>query len=90
LKDRDWLVGNRCTIADIGCWGRMVFMAEGGFDIANWPHLGAWSRRLKAMPVCAPLRSDPEQGPRIRPAIDAPHQRAKGATVPTVELLLLK
>ena len=26
LKDRDWLVGDKCTIADIGCWGRMVFM----------------------------------------------------------------
>lgn len=50
LKDREWLVGDTCTIADIGCWGRMVFMAEGGFDIARWPHLEAWSRRLKAMP----------------------------------------
>ena len=50
LKDREWLVGDRCTIADIGCWGRMVFMAEGGFEIANWPHLEAWSRRLKGMP----------------------------------------
>ena len=38
------------TIADIGCWGRMVFMAEGGFEIANWPHLEAWAERLKAMP----------------------------------------
>jgi hypothetical protein len=28
----------------------MVFMAEGGFDIANWPHLEAWAGRLKAMP----------------------------------------
>ena len=27
------LVGGECTIADIGCWGRMVFMAEGGFKI---------------------------------------------------------
>src|SRR6478609_7639067 len=35
LKDREWLVGNQCTIADIGCWGRMVFMAEGGFETAN-------------------------------------------------------
>ena len=26
-----------CTIADIGCWGRMVFMAEGGMDIAAGP-----------------------------------------------------
>ena len=50
LRDREWLVGEHCTIADIGCWGRMVFMAEGGIDIANWPHLEAWSRRLRAMP----------------------------------------
>jgi glutathione S-transferase len=38
LKDRDWLVGDCCTIAD------------GGFDIANWPYLEAWSQRLKTMP----------------------------------------
>jgi glutathione S-transferase len=50
LAGRDWLVGERCTIADIGCWGRMVFMAEGGIEIANWPRLEAWSHRLKAMP----------------------------------------
>ena len=50
LADRPWLVGDTCSIADIGCWGRMVFMAEGGFDITNWPNLLAWSERLKAMP----------------------------------------
>ena len=49
LADRQWLVGEACSIADIGCWGRMVFMAEGGFDIASWPNLLAWSERLKAM-----------------------------------------
>jgi glutathione S-transferase len=49
LAGRDWLVGDHCTIADVGCWGRMVFMAEGGFEIARWPHLQAWSERLKAM-----------------------------------------
>ena len=70
LKDRDWLVGDQCTIADIGCWGRMVFMAEGGFEIANWPH----SRSLVAAPqgdagLRAALRSDPQQGPRIRPGL---------------------
>jgi glutathione S-transferase len=27
----------------------MVFMAEGGLDIARWPHVQAWSRRLAAM-----------------------------------------
>lgn len=50
LKDRPWLTGDEPTIADIGCWGRMVFMHEGGFEIGNWPRLQAWSERLKAMP----------------------------------------
>jgi len=50
VADRPFLVGDDCTIADIGCWGRMVFMAEGGFDIRNWPNLEAWAARLKAMP----------------------------------------
>jgi glutathione S-transferase len=50
LAGRSWLVGEACTIADIGCWGRMVFMAEGGMDIARWPHVEAWSRRLAEMP----------------------------------------
>ena len=31
----------------------MAFMAEGGFDIDNWPHLAAWPGRLKAMPSFA-------------------------------------
>ena len=50
LAGREWLVGDGPTIADIGCWGRMVFMAEGGMNIETWPHLLAWSNRLKAMP----------------------------------------
>lgn len=50
VRDRPFLVGDGMTIADIGCWGRMVFMAEGGFEIANWPHLAAWAARIKAMP----------------------------------------
>jgi glutathione S-transferase len=35
LEGRRWLVGDDCSIADIGCWGRMVFMAEGGLDITT-------------------------------------------------------
>jgi glutathione S-transferase len=50
LEGRDWLVGDACSIADIGCWGRMVFMAEGGLEITNWPNVMAWSDRIKAMP----------------------------------------
>ena len=50
LENRSWLVGNSCSIADIGCWGRMVFMAEGGMEIERWSNVQAWSRRLMAMP----------------------------------------
>jgi glutathione S-transferase len=50
VADQKFLVGDYPTIADIGCWGRMVFMAEGGFEMANWPHLEAWAGRIKAMP----------------------------------------
>lgn len=49
LDGRDWLVGDACTIADLGCWGRMVFMAEGGLDIDRWPNLKAWSERITGM-----------------------------------------
>jgi glutathione S-transferase len=48
---RDWLVGGDTpSIADIGCWGRMVFMAEGGIEIARWSNLLRWAHRLAALP----------------------------------------
>ena len=69
LQDRDWLVGDACTIADIGCWGRMVFMAEGGMDIARWRNVETWSRRLKAMPGFAlPYDLIPKKDQEMVPA----------------------
>jgi glutathione S-transferase len=50
LAGRQWLVGESCTIADIGCWGRMVFMAEGGMSLDARPRARAWRDRLMAMP----------------------------------------
>jgi glutathione S-transferase len=50
LEGRQWLVGAHCTIADIGCWGRMVFMAEGGLSLDTRPHARGWRDRLMAMP----------------------------------------
>jgi glutathione S-transferase len=74
VTDRPFLLGDACTIADIGYWGRMVFMGEGGFGIANWPHLEAWAGRLKAMPGFAlPYDLIPSKD-REFPA--APHYRS--------------
>ena len=50
LAGRQWLVGDRCTIADIGCFGRMVFMGEGGMSLDNRPNARAWRERIMAMP----------------------------------------
>jgi len=69
LHDRHWLVGNSPTIADIGCWGRMVFMAEGGMDITRWPNVHAWSQRLAALPGFAlPYDLIPKKDQEIDPA----------------------
>src|SRR5215469_764869 len=71
VKERPFLVGDKFTIADIGYWGRMVFMAEGGFEIERWRHLGAWAARINAMPGFAlPYDLIPSKG-REFPA--APH-----------------
>jgi len=69
VQNQPFLAGDYCTIADIGCWGRMVFMAEGGFDIATWPHLEAWAGRLKAMPGFAlPYELIPSKDREFDPA----------------------
>jgi len=49
VKDRPFFVGDHCTIADIGCWGRMVFMRGRLRDrpVAASRSMG---RGLKAMP----------------------------------------
>jgi glutathione S-transferase len=68
LQARQWLVGEACTIADIGCWGRMVFMGEGGLEISRWPNVEAWSNRLKAMPGFAlPYDLIPKKNAEIVP-----------------------
>jgi glutathione S-transferase len=68
LEGRKWLVGDHCTIADIGCWGRMVFMAEGGIEIAAWHNVAAWSQRLAAMPGFAlPYDLIPKKDKEVAP-----------------------
>jgi len=49
LEGRQWLVGDACTIADLGCFGRLVFMAEGGLSLDRRPHARAWWDRIAAM-----------------------------------------
>jgi glutathione S-transferase len=53
LAHRDWLVGGRLTIADLAASPYLALMAEAGIDLASWPAIHAWTRRIAALP-CFP------------------------------------
>jgi glutathione S-transferase len=48
LRDRDWLVGDRCTIADVAVFGYGHVAADVG--LAPGAHVLAWMERLRALP----------------------------------------
>ena len=50
LAGREWLVGEACSIADIGCWGRMVFRPKAACRSTAGRTSRAWRDRLTAMP----------------------------------------
>ncbi|KAK0727423.1 glutathione S-transferase [Lasiosphaeria miniovina] len=45
-----YLVGDRCTIADISCWGWVASYRWAGLDIDEFPHLNNWLERLLLRP----------------------------------------
>jgi glutathione S-transferase len=50
LMRREWLVGNRPTVADfsVGAW--MALAAPGQYPLANYPEIVRWYRGLEALP----------------------------------------
>lgn len=49
LDSRNWLVGSAPTIADIEVYGSINYAAAGGFDLAQYKHLSAWTARFMAL-----------------------------------------
>jgi glutathione S-transferase len=45
-----YLVGDKCTIADISHWGWVVAAGWAGVDIEEFPNLKAWEERMLARP----------------------------------------
>ena len=45
-----YLVGDKCTIADIAHWGWVTAAGWAGVDIEEFPHLKAWDERMLARP----------------------------------------
>ena len=52
LKDAgtEYLVGNKCTIADIAHWGWIAAAGWAGVDIDEFPTLKAWEERMLKRP----------------------------------------
>ncbi len=50
LAQHDWLALDRPTIADIACYPYSALAAEGEISLAPYPALGAWFKRVEALP----------------------------------------
>jgi glutathione S-transferase len=50
LADRDWLVGDAYSVADISLYAYVHVAHEGGFELAAFPATCAWLGRVTAQP----------------------------------------
>jgi glutathione S-transferase len=50
LAERDWLVGERPTIADISIYAYAHVAPDAGLDLAPYPAFRAWTERITALP----------------------------------------
>lgn len=50
LKNRDFFVANKYTIADIGLYAYTHVAEEGGFDLSNFLAINSWFKKVKSQP----------------------------------------
>lgn len=50
LSDRQWLVGQRATIADLACYAYVACAPEGGISLRAFPAINGWLARVAALP----------------------------------------
>ena len=50
LAAHAWLVGEQPSIADIDVYGVVYYAAAGGFDLARFPKIAAWKKRIESLP----------------------------------------
>jgi glutathione S-transferase len=55
LSARDWFAGKHYSIADIALYGYTHSAADGGFDLAAYPAVSRWLRRVSEQPGHIPL-----------------------------------
>jgi glutathione S-transferase len=50
LGKNEWILGKRPTIADIGCFAVIRYLAEANIDLSPYPNVLAWKKRFEALP----------------------------------------
>jgi glutathione S-transferase len=60
LKDTDFFVAGRYSIADIALYAYTHVAGEGGFDLGKYGAINAWLRRVKDQPNHVPISWRPE------------------------------
>ena len=50
LKECDFFVANRYTIADIGLYAYTHVASEGEFDLTNFPAINVWFKKIESQP----------------------------------------
>ncbi|KAL2130742.1 hypothetical protein VTI74DRAFT_6006 [Chaetomium olivicolor] len=55
-----YLVGDKCTIADIACWGWVASSYWAGISLDEFPLVNAWLDKVVARPGCEKGRHVPK------------------------------
>ncbi|MGR9100460.1 MAG: glutathione S-transferase family protein [Gammaproteobacteria bacterium] len=50
LENRNWLVGDQVSIADIAAYPYLALSPEGGIDIGKYANIVAWFQRIRVLP----------------------------------------
>jgi glutathione S-transferase len=58
LTGRDWLAGDRPTIADLALYPYTRLGSEIGFSASDWPAIGRWLGRMETLPRHLPVYQD--------------------------------
>jgi glutathione S-transferase len=59
LTGRDWLVGERRTIADVALYSYLARAPEGNVDLSGYAKVNAYLRRIEALPGFVPFAQTP-------------------------------
>ncbi|KAF2015570.1 glutathione S-transferase II [Aaosphaeria arxii CBS 175.79] len=63
LKDTDYLVGNKYSIADIASFGWVNALRFSGVEISDFPNVEAWWKRISERPAVQKGLAVPAKGP---------------------------